>query len=88
MSPKGVVAWIPSENQGPGTYPVEVRVTDNRVPPLNDRKQFNIVVNEVPDPVVRTVWEIGTDNVGRRFPMPPPRSSASRMEGTRRRPDR
>src|SRR5262249_7086232 len=39
--------WTPTESQGPGTYAVTVRVTDNGSPPLSDTKTFNVVVNEV-----------------------------------------
>ncbi len=44
---KGVIKWTPTEVQGPGVYPVTVRVTDNGSPPLSDSKTFNVTVNEV-----------------------------------------
>lgn len=43
----GVFTWIPSEAQGPGNYPITVRVTDNGVPPLSDTVVFTVQVNEV-----------------------------------------
>lgn len=43
----GLINWIPSEAQGPGVYPVTVRVTDNGSPALSDVKTFSITVNEV-----------------------------------------
>ena len=47
ITAEGVFTWIPTETQGPGTYPVTVRVTDNGVPPLSDTNTFSIQVNEV-----------------------------------------
>ncbi|MDP3135512.1 MAG: Ig-like domain-containing protein, partial [Burkholderiaceae bacterium] len=62
VSTTGVVSWTPTEAQGPGTHAVLVEVSDTGTPALTDRKQFTLVVNEVPDSVVvRTVWQIGTD---------------------------
>src|SRR5260221_14487084 len=37
-STSGVFTWTPTEAQGPGTYTITVRVTDNGSPPLRDRK--------------------------------------------------
>ncbi len=62
VSPLGAVAWAPTEAQGPGNYPVVVRVTDNGTPPASSEASFSITVNEVADSVTRTVWQIGTDN--------------------------
>ena len=42
----GVITWTPAEGTGPGTYPVTVKVTDNRVPPLSDTTNFTVTVNE------------------------------------------
>lgn len=42
----GVFTWIPTEQQGPGTYPFTVRVTDDGVPPLSAARSFNVQVNE------------------------------------------
>jgi hypothetical protein len=68
-STTGVFSWTPSETQGPGVYPVTVRVTDNGSPPLTDTRTFRITVNEVnvaPNvlpPVDRTVDEETTLNL-------------------------
>ncbi|MBN8249858.1 MAG: cadherin repeat domain-containing protein, partial [Verrucomicrobia bacterium] len=59
----GLLSWIPTEAQGPGVYTVTVRVTDNGAPAASDTRQFTVTVAEVPDPVARTVWQIGTDNL-------------------------
>ena len=47
ISAAGAFTWTPTEVQGPGTYPITVRVTDNGSPPLSDTKTFTITVNEV-----------------------------------------
>jgi hypothetical protein len=47
ISPSGVIAWTPTEAHGPGTYPVQVKVTDNGAPPLSDTNSFTVTVNEV-----------------------------------------
>ena len=43
----GLFTWTPSEAQGPGVYPVTIRVTDNGVPVLDAAETINITVNEV-----------------------------------------
>ncbi|MCI0746263.1 MAG: putative Ig domain-containing protein [Verrucomicrobia subdivision 3 bacterium] len=43
----GVLSWTPSENQGPGTNTIVVRVSDNGTPGLHDTESFTVVVNEV-----------------------------------------
>lgn len=43
----GVFTWTPTESQGPGVYPITVRVTDHNLPPLSDAKTFQVTVNEV-----------------------------------------
>jgi hypothetical protein len=43
----GVFSWTPSEAQGPGSYEIEVVVTDNGAPPLSDSRRFAVTVNEV-----------------------------------------
>ena len=35
VSIAGAIAWTPTEAQGPGVYPVQVKVTDNGSPPLS-----------------------------------------------------
>jgi len=47
ISESGVFSWIPSEGQGPGTYPITVIVTDSGVPALSAQLTFNVTVNEV-----------------------------------------
>ncbi|MBN2477072.1 MAG: putative Ig domain-containing protein [Pirellulales bacterium] len=43
----GVLTWTPSERQGPGTYRIGVRVTDDGSPPLSDLTFFSVRVDEV-----------------------------------------
>jgi hypothetical protein len=43
----GLFTWTPSEAQGPGVYPITVRVTDHGEPPLSDALTFIVTVNEV-----------------------------------------
>ena len=43
----GLLTWQTGEADGPGTYTVTVRVTDNGAPPLSDTKTFTVFVNEV-----------------------------------------
>ena len=48
----GVFTWTPTEAQGPGVYPVTVRVTDNGSPALSHSETITITVNEVNVPPV------------------------------------
>jgi len=50
----GEFAWTPTEAQGPGTYPVTVRVTDNGTPPYSDEATFSLDVLEVNAPPIFT----------------------------------
>ena len=43
----GAFSWTPSEGQGPGTYPITVRVTDDGAPNLYGEAMFTVTVNEV-----------------------------------------
>lgn len=44
----GDFTWTPTESQGPGIYPITIRVIDNGIPShLDDFETFNITVNEV-----------------------------------------
>ncbi|MGH7681629.1 MAG: putative Ig domain-containing protein, partial [Candidatus Eiseniibacteriota bacterium] len=43
----GVFIWTPTDAQGPGSYPVTVRVTDNGTPPLSDFEAITITVHDV-----------------------------------------
>jgi subtilisin family serine protease len=45
----GLFTWTPTEAQGPGTYTITAKVTDNGFPQLSDQKSFQITVNEVND---------------------------------------
>ena len=47
VSPEGVVAWTPTEEQGPSTNAVTVRVSDNGSPALSTTSSFNLIVSEV-----------------------------------------
>ena len=46
----GIFTWTPAESQGPGHFPITVRVTDNGTPALSATATFNITVNEVNNP--------------------------------------
>ena len=46
----GVLTWTPAEAQGPNTYTVSVRVTDNGVPNLSATNSFTVIVQEVNSP--------------------------------------
>jgi hypothetical protein len=43
----GIINWIPTETQGPGTYTFTTVVTDNGVPPLSATNSFVVTVTEV-----------------------------------------
>ncbi len=43
----GEFTWTPNEAQGPGIYPITVRITDNGIPIQSNSKLFTIQVNEV-----------------------------------------
>jgi len=62
VSPSGSLTWVPTEQQGPGSYDVTVGVADNGTPRRSDSKVFNIQVLEVPDAILRSTWQIGTDD--------------------------
>ena len=49
-SQSGALTWTPSEEEGPGSYPVTVRVTDDGVPVLSVTESFTVVVEEVNQP--------------------------------------
>ncbi len=46
-SANGVLTWTPSEEQGPSTNVIVVKVTDNGAPPLSATNSFTVVVNEL-----------------------------------------
>jgi hypothetical protein len=43
----GVFTWTPTEAQGPGNFPLTVRVTDNGTPPLSAAETITVHVTEV-----------------------------------------
>ncbi len=47
ISATGAFSWTPSEAQGPGSYPITVRVTDNGSPASNDVETITVTVQEV-----------------------------------------
>ena len=46
-SSSGAFTWTPTEAQGPGSYPITVRVTDNGTPASNTFETITVTVNEV-----------------------------------------
>lgn len=60
LSPEGALAWTPDEAQGPGVYPVTVRVTDTNPNAVNEQSlsttnTFTLTVREVNRPPSLTV---------------------------------
>jgi flagellin-like protein len=43
----GIFSWTPTEAQGPGSYQITVRVTDNGSPAKNDFETITVTVNEI-----------------------------------------
>ncbi len=43
----GVFSWTPTEGQGPGSYTITVRVTDDGTPALSDSETITVTVDEV-----------------------------------------
>ena len=43
----GAFSWTPTETQGPGSYDITVRVTDDGSPSLDDSETITVTVNEV-----------------------------------------
>jgi hypothetical protein len=60
----GLISWTPTEAQGPGTYAVSVRVSDDAQPPLSDARQVTIFVVEVNTPPELAAIEDQTVAVG------------------------
>jgi PKD domain-containing protein/putative Ig domain-containing protein/flagellar hook capping protein FlgD len=48
----GVFTWTPTEAQGPGIYPITVRVTTDGNPPGSDSETITVTVNETADPYI------------------------------------
>jgi len=64
-STNGVVTWTPNEAQGPGSYSLVVRVTDDASSPRSATQHFAVTVNEVNrapvlEPVVHQTVRAGT----------------------------
>lgn len=51
-SATGVISWLPTEAQGPGSYSIEVEVLDSGTPPLRDTTKFLVRVEELNAPPV------------------------------------
>ena len=51
----GVFSWTPAEGQGPGSYDLTVRVTDNGTPNLYDEEAITITVT-VNEPIRPRSW--------------------------------
>ncbi len=60
----GQITWTPTEAQGPGTFPVTVRVTDNGEPPLSTTQPLSVSVNEVNLPPVLASLPSITNHLG------------------------
>jgi hypothetical protein len=58
----GAFSWTPGEADGPGDYPVTIRVTDNGTPVLDDFETISIHVNEVNK--APTLNAVGNQTVG------------------------
>lgn len=72
----GVFTWMPSEAQGPGSYPITVRVTDNGEPPLTDERTFTVMVNEVNSAPTFGAVAGSTVDEGQLFEFTPPVSDS------------
>ncbi|MDB6026080.1 MAG: hypothetical protein JWM68_2303, partial [Verrucomicrobiales bacterium] len=60
----GAFSWTPTETQGPGSYPITVRVTDNGSPSSNDFETIAVTVSEVNTAPVLASIENQTINEG------------------------
>jgi hypothetical protein len=47
ISTNGIITWIPSQTQSPGTYTIATVVTDSGTPNLSATNSFTVVVQEV-----------------------------------------
>lgn len=64
ITPGGAFTWAPSEAQGPGVYPITIRVTDNGSPVLSDFETIQITVNETNNAPILTPIGNKTGNEG------------------------
>lgn len=46
ISGAGAFSWTPTEAQGPGSYPITIRATDNGSPPASGTAAITVTVNE------------------------------------------
>lgn len=60
----GAFSWTPSEAQGPGSYPITVRVSDSAALPLDDFETVVVTVNETNQAPVLTPIGSRTVNEG------------------------
>jgi len=60
----GLIEWTPTEAQGPGTYAVSVRVTDDGDPPQSDSETLTVFVVEVNTPPELAVLSDQLVNIG------------------------
>lgn len=63
----GVFEWTPTEAQGPGSYNVTIKVTDNGGPPMSGIGRVTITVNEVNSRPVMTPMANQTVDEGQRL---------------------
>jgi hypothetical protein len=47
VAASGPITWTPSEFQGPGVYPVLIKVTDNGAPAISVTNTFTLTISEV-----------------------------------------
>jgi FlaG/FlaF family flagellin (archaellin) len=73
ITPQGDFIWTPTEAQGPGTYSITIRVTDNGSPPLNDFETITVIVREyneaptletIPDQIITKYTKLAFTAVG------------------------
>ena len=50
ITPGGDFSWTPAEADGPGSFPVTIRVTDDGIPAAEDSETITITVVEINDP--------------------------------------
>jgi hypothetical protein len=64
ISTAGAFSWTPTEAQGPGSYPITVRVSDNGSPSSNDFENITITVSEVNTaPVMAAIPTLSVDEM-------------------------
>jgi hypothetical protein len=59
-STSGVFSWTPTESQGPGSYNLTVRVTDNGTPNLHAEEAITITVLHISGSPVYRFWSPGS----------------------------